>query len=204
MSKESYTRGFVKAAQAMGADPVQLAKFAATNTVANLKQEYLGKPVSNPSMTDYMRLFSLDPRVVRNAVKGYTVGDYLGNMRNVDPNLADYWLGYLNLNVPDEKDKPLDEVGVWGRDGSWQPEINPADVVADSRNMSGHYANITNMLDRLGLWNPKLNRPTSAGAGVPENPFVSGAKINGSSPEGVEMKSTTNAAPAQVSAPAKK
>lgn len=34
MSKESYARGFVKAAQAMGVDPVQLAKYAATNDVS--------------------------------------------------------------------------------------------------------------------------------------------------------------------------
>jgi len=58
MSKESYVRGFCKAAEAAGADPQALAKFATTGAVTNTVPGKITYPPTNtqPTLLDHIRL----------------------------------------------------------------------------------------------------------------------------------------------------
>ena len=58
MSKESYVRGFCKAAEEHGVDPVQLAKFATTGAVTNTVPEKITYPPTNtqPTLLDHIRI----------------------------------------------------------------------------------------------------------------------------------------------------
>ena len=115
MSKESYVRGFCKAAEAAGVDPVALAKFAETygpiehpeylgNVPKPVLREYEGKPMrgptkedisslaeasdktnTNPSLRDLDALASISPEVLRGDIKGLKVNDYLNAMYGVNP-----------------------------------------------------------------------------------------------------------------------
>lgn len=75
MSKESYARGFCKAAEAAGIDPVALAKYASANTAVTTKTPRPPKGLDslksvNPSFSDWVNLMNTMPRYARDGVRG--------------------------------------------------------------------------------------------------------------------------------------
>jgi len=187
MSKESYIRGFCKAAEAAGVDPKALAKFAGQYEGEPLKEpsntdfknlaEVSDKTNTNPSLQDLMALSSISPEVLRGDLKGMTVGDYLTTMYGVNPDATTQIVGMArNANGPafsNMVSRKLSDYSDARRKLStpyWMATTPAMNYIKPLAKLN--YATATNMLDHIGkktgrpIWDVEKARPTPYGLGI--------------------------------------
>ena len=186
MSKESYARGFCKAAEAAGVDPVALAKFAETygpikhpeylgDMSKPVMREYEGKPMreptkediknlaevsdktnTNPSLRDLDALASISPEVLRGDIKGLKVNDYLNAMYGVNPDATIKAVDMIRNAKGPEFSSAVSQ-NLSDMDGAKLRIPYMMAQMPDYRTVAKlNYATATNMLDRIGK---KTGRP---------------------------------------------
>ena len=167
MSKESYARGFCKAAAAAGVDPEKLVKMAWGGV------KHIAKTNSNPSYEDVKNLASVDLDALPDSVKSMTASDYLDAMKIVNPEMSAYLrgLGESSGNLENPSMPIFDEAK------EFKVALNDDSFSKDKydRMMKGdtplkdlfvtNYATATNLLDRVQkqtgrpIWDVKNVRP---------------------------------------------
>lgn len=186
MSKESYARGFCKAAAEHGVDPVALAKFAETygpiehpkylgNLPKTLVREYEGKPMhgptkediksfaeasdktnTNPSLRDLDALASISPEVLRGDIKGLTVKDYLNAMYGVNPDATTKAVDMIRNAKGPEFSSVVSQNLSDQKGKMLRTPYVMAQIPATRPFAKLNYATATNILDRIGK---KTGRP---------------------------------------------
>jgi hypothetical protein len=109
MSKESYARGFCKAAEAHGVDPVALAKYAqwAPKNVAELGTDKI--PQYHGDYGDSFPVRAASNPIEVSVGSGYADDDTYSHLRSlVDPKFKKWWTAHTN--ALEQAAKPVNEV----------------------------------------------------------------------------------------------
>ena len=212
MSKESYTRGFCKAAAAAGVDPVALAKYAQEAIKKEQTSDYdleknrwmrfadnAKRTPTSPTVQDIMNLSAINQNALERFARGYNLRDYLTQMYKANPEATTSLMTMVNDKLDTGKLDSVLSKSLPGLAGFWRPlASNPNSQLYTKKEFSPvrdlNYSVITGLLDRIqhetgrdGIWDVDKRVPTPIGLGI-KNPPVEAMKVDPRKPVEVDPR----------------